>query len=76
MPTIPKNVTLTASSPEIMNMIRANSSVQYQDRIPIATQENFREVGNFILNYEPARNEFLNALVNRIARVKIGRAHV
>lgn len=71
MPTIPKNVTLTASSPEIMNMIRANSSVQYQDRIPIATQENFREVGNFILNYEPARNEFLNALVNRIARVII-----
>lgn len=71
MPTIPKVQNLNASSVDIVNMIRANSSVQYQDRIPVATRENLSQVGQAILEYQPARNEFLNALVNRIARVLI-----
>lgn len=71
MPTIPKAQVLNASGPEILNMIRANSSVQYQDRIPVATMENLAQVGEAILEFQPTRNEFLDALVNRIARVII-----
>lgn len=51
----------------ILNTIRANSSQMYMDRVPEATQQNLEQVGNAILNYEAQTNEFLSALVNRIA---------
>lgn len=51
----------------ILNTIRANSSAQYQERIPEATQTNIQQVGNAILEFEAQTNEFLSALVNRIA---------
>ena len=61
-----------SSTPEkILNTIRANASSDYQERVPIATQNNIAEVGNAITNYEPTRNEFLNALINRIGMVII-----
>lgn len=62
---------MTANSVEILNAIRAQADAEYQNRIPIATQENLREVGNAMMQYRPAQNTFLNALVNRIARVII-----
>lgn len=71
MPTIPKIQKMTANSVEILNAIRAQADAEYQNRIPIATQENLRDVGNAIMQYRPAQNTFLNALVNRIARVII-----
>lgn len=71
MPTIPKIQKMTANSVEILNAIRAQADAEYQNRIPIATQENLREVGNAMMQYRPAQNTFLNALVNRIARVII-----
>ena len=71
MPTKPSIQTLNASSIEILNAIRAGASSTYQERIPVATQENITKVGNAMLNYEATQNEFLNALVNRIARVII-----
>ena len=59
-------------TPEIiLNTIRANASSDYQERVPVATQQNIAEVGNAITNYEPTRNEFLNALINRIGMVII-----
>lgn len=55
----------------ILNTIRANNSAQYQERIPELTQGNLEAVGNAIMSYEPDTNEFLGALVNRIAFVEV-----
>ena len=52
---------------QILNTIRANSSAMYQERIPEATRANMQDVGNAIIEYEHCTNEFLGALVNRIA---------
>lgn len=53
----------------VLNVIRQNATVVYQDRIPEATAENLHEVGDAILTYEAQANEFVNALVNRIGLV-------
>ena len=71
MPTIPKSKALNACSVQILNAIRANASSTYQERIPVATRENIREVGNAMMRYQAVQNEFIDALVNRIARVII-----
>ena len=55
----------------IINTIRANGSNEYQGRIPEATRDTFTSVGNAILEYSTTKNEFLNALVNRIALVVV-----
>ena len=51
----------------ILNTIRANSSALYQERIPEATQANLQDVGGALMQYEVLQNEFLGALINRIA---------
>lgn len=71
MPTKPTIQTLNANCVEILNAIRANASSTYQERIPVATQNNIREIGNAMMTYEATQNEFLTALVNRIGRVII-----
>lgn len=73
MPTIPKTQTLNASSVDILNAIRNSASTNYRDFVPTAnnTVESIRGIGEIIMQYTPLQNEFLNALVNRIARVII-----
>lgn len=73
MPTIPKTQTLNASSVDILNAIRNSASTNYRDFVPTATNttESIRGIGEIIMQYTPLQNEFLNALVNRIARVII-----
>lgn len=73
MPTKSRAQTLASSVDgiQILNTIRANASATYQDRIPEATQENIRSIGNAMLQYNATANEFLSALVNRIALVLI-----
>lgn len=73
MPVKPDIQKLSASSPEILNVIRANASPTYQERVPLAdgSTASIREIGNIIMQYVPLQNEFLNALVNRIGRVII-----
>jgi hypothetical protein len=66
-----KGMSKSATPETILNTIRANASSDYQERVPVATQQNIAEVGNAITNYEPTRNEFLNALINRIGMVII-----
>ena len=56
---------------ELLNVIRSEASQAYQDRVPVATQDNIAEVGNPILNFQAAQNEFLDSLVNRIGMVII-----
>ena len=73
MATKPKIVTLTNSSVDILNVIRNNATVNYQNYIPQATGEadSIREIGAVIMDNPQLQNEFLSALVNRIGRVLI-----
>jgi len=73
MPTIPKTTKLNATSVEILNAIRNSASTNYRDFVPKAsnTADSVRSIGEIIMQYTPLQNEFLNALVNRIARVII-----
>ncbi len=64
---------LNANSVGILNTIRDNASAEYFNAVPRAEQttESIRAVGTAILAYQPRMNEFVNALVNRIARVVV-----
>lgn len=56
---------------DILNTIRANATETYQERIPLATQQNLANVGSAILSYDVTKNEFVDALINRIGLVLI-----
>lgn len=73
MPTVPKHVTLTNSSVEILNTIRDNATVNYQNYVPYATPaaDSIRKIGAIIMDYPALQNEFLSSLVNRIGRVMV-----
>lgn len=51
----------------VANAIRANATENYKSLVPEALGGNIQEVGNPILKYSSVQNEFLSALVNRIA---------
>jgi hypothetical protein len=51
----------------ILNTIRANASTEYQERVPLAERNNITAVGDPIVTYQPAQNEFISALINKIA---------
>ena len=53
---------------EILNNIRANSSPEYQNRIPEATRENISAIGNALQTYTVLKNEFAEALINKIGK--------
>ncbi len=53
---------------DFANAVWFESSQDYQNRIPQATRENITEVGNAIVEYEPTRNEFCSALINKIGK--------
>lgn len=52
----------------VLNAIREVASDNYRNLVPLATTSNLSEVGNPILEYQAVRNEFLELLVNKIAR--------
>lgn len=72
---MPKRVAVTnlqASTIDILNTIRANASAQYQSQVPqITTATDIPKVGEVLYGYPAFANEFLSALVNRIALVKV-----
>lgn len=53
---------------DFANAVWFGASSDYQSRIPQATRENILAVGNAIIEYEPTRNEFCNALINKIGK--------
>lgn len=64
--------TLNASTIDILNVIRQNASLAYQSSIPAITQAtDIPKVGEVIYGTPAFANEFLNALVNRIATVRV-----
>lgn len=56
-----------ANMKSILDVIRANASEEYQTRVPSAEQSTLDAVGNPILTYASTQNEFLSALIGRIA---------
>lgn len=71
MPYIPQTKTINATSIEILNAIRGDASPMYQNRVPVITQQNLTQAGGEIIRDSALTNEFLDALMNRIALVII-----
>lgn len=72
MATKPKIQTLAQhNAPVLLNAIRNDASISYQERVPQATQDNIKEYGSAVLSFSATTNEFLDALVNRIGKVII-----
>lgn len=66
-----KMITLTNSSVDVINAIRNSASVDFQNKVPLATPnaDSIREIGTIIMDFPALQNEFLSALINRIGRV-------
>ena len=63
---------LNASTIDIINVIRQNASYEYQSKVPKVTKSTeIPKVGEVIYGTPAFANEFLNALINRIALVKV-----
>lgn len=58
-------------SVSILNNIRLNGSTEYQERIPVATQENISSIGQALQTYTVLANEFFNALLNKIGMTRL-----
>lgn len=66
------NSTLNASTIDIMNVIRQNASYEYQQNVPkVAKASDIPRVGEVIYGTPAFANQFINALVNRIAIVRV-----
>ena len=64
--------TLTASTLDILNVIRANASLEYQDKVPKITKAaDVPKVGEVIYGTPAFANQFINSLINRIALVRV-----
>lgn len=64
--------TLNASTIDILNVIRANASLEYQNQVPVVnTEHDIPAVGDVIYGTPAFANQFINALVNRIAFVRV-----
>lgn len=66
------NSTLNASTIDILNVIRENAGLEYQQQVPVVnTLDDIPKVGEILYGYPALANTFLNALMNRIALVLI-----
>lgn len=64
--------TLNASTLDILNVIRANASMEYQNAVPkVEKATDIPKVGEVIYGTPAFSNQFLNALINRIAAVRV-----
>ena len=62
---------MALTNDQMLNAIRNEASSMYQDRIPEATQANIAEVANALLTYEVHKNEFLDALFDKVVRTVV-----
>lgn len=72
MATRPSKVTMTTNAINIVNAIRNNNSNYYKDYVPPITDvSELKQIGKIIMDVPALQNEFLSALINRIAIVRI-----
>lgn len=63
---------LQATTIQILNTIRANASLEYQNLVPeVVKATDVPKVGEVLLGYPAMANQFLSALLNRIALVSV-----
>lgn len=63
---------LNATTLDILNVIRQNASASYAEKVPEITDiKDLPKVGDVLYGYPALANEFLTALVNRIALVRV-----
>lgn len=69
----PMKATFTNSSVDVLNAIRNEATINYQNYVPVATPdaEVIRKIGATLLDYPMLANEFLNSLIGRIGKVII-----
>lgn len=64
--------TLNASTLDILNAIRTNANYEYQSLVPAVTKAtDIPKVGEVLFGHPALANQFVNALVNRIALVRV-----
>lgn len=72
---MPRRIAITslnASTVDIINTIRANANYEYQSMVPEITQASeIPRVGEVLFGYPALANQFINALINRIALVRV-----
>ena len=72
---MPKRIAVTqlnARTIDVVNVIRNNLGYEYQSTVPEVTDETMLpKVGEIIMGQPAIANQFLNALINRIALVRI-----
>ncbi len=75
---MPKRVAMTSLNGrtiDILNVIRSNASYEYQNSVPsISDAQGIPKVGEVLYGNPVLANEFINALVNRIALVVVNSA--
>lgn len=59
-----KRINANTPNSVLLNVIRNNASLDYRNRIPVATQGNSREILDKLQSYEPSWNEFIDILLN------------
>ena len=63
---------LNASTVDILNVIRKNAGQEYQDLVPeISKSSEIPKVGEVLFGYPALANQFISALINRIAAVRV-----
>lgn len=63
---------LNASTYDILNAIRNNASAEYTSLIPeVSDVEGLKKIGDVFYGYPALANQFITALVNRIALVRV-----
>lgn len=63
---------LQASTLDILNTIRSNLGIEYQNSVPeVVTAADIPKVGDVLFGYPALANQFLSALVNRITLVRV-----
>lgn len=55
-----------ATNANIIKAIRAKASADFRNRIPADVSDNLQSVYDTLIEYQPARNEFVNSLITRI----------
>jgi len=66
------NTTLNASTIDILNVIRENAGLEYQQQVPAVNDlVDIPKVGDILYGYPALANTFLSSLMNRIALVLI-----
>ena len=53
---------------DVLNTIRASADSEYQDRVPVATQDNITAIGRAFQNYDLVYNTFVDALIHKIGK--------